>query len=368
MKKILHFKRIWLTALAPAAFVLTLVAESNPDFAEWYANTVYPVLSHSLNFITSFAPFSIMEAFIVLSITGAVIYMIFYIVKIIRNQNCRGRNIFLFVINTICIVSVFYFAFVISCGINYYRYPFAQTCGLEVKPSSKAELTGLCKELAEKANTLRNGVQTDQNSVMRLNERSIYDTARQAQAAFDSISGEYPLLRAGYGPPKPVFFSRLMSYCDTTGIFFPFTFEANVNMDIPDYSIPVVMCHELSHLRGYMREDEANFIGYLACEKSGKADFQYSGVMLAYTYTSNALYGADSSAADKIYAELSDGVKRDLANNSAYWKQFEGPVADAADNVNNSYLKANKQEDGVKSYGRMVDLLLAEYRTKKEAR
>ena len=29
--------------------------------------------------------------------------------------------------------------------------------------------------------------------------------------------------------------------------------------------------------------------------------------------------------------------------------------------VNDVYLKANDQEDGMKSYGRMVDLLLAEY-------
>ncbi|HPE16562.1 MAG TPA: DUF3810 family protein, partial [Oscillospiraceae bacterium] len=32
------------------------------------------------------------------------------------------------------------------------------------------------------------------------------------------------------------------------------------------------------------------------------------------------------------------------------------------DRMNDAYLKANAQRDGVKSYGRMVDLLLAEYR------
>ena len=367
MKKMMRFRRIWLTALAPVAFLLTLAAENSPDFAEWYANTVYPVLSHSINWITSLAPFSIMELLIAALAAGAVIYMVFYIAKIIHHRESRRKNLFLFAVNLICIASALYFVFVISCGINYYRYPFAQTCGLNVKPSSKAELTGLCSELAEKANTLRNQVQTGKNGVMRLNGENIYTTAKEAQASFDLISRDYPLLRAGYGQPKPVFSSRLMSYCDITGIFFPFTFEANVNVDIPKYSIPSTMCHELSHLRGYMREDEANFIGYLACEKSGSADFRYSGVMLAYIYASNALYGTDSDAANRIYVTLSDGVKRDLADNSAYWKQFEGPVAKAADQVNDSYLKANKQEDGVKSYGRMVDLLLAEYRTKKGA-
>ena len=59
---------------------------------------------------------------------------------------------------------------------------------------------------------------------------------------------------------------------------------------------------------------------------------------------------------------LSDGVQRDLAANNAYWDQFEGPIAQISSQVNDSYLKANQQEDGVKSYGKMVDLLLADYR------
>lgn len=33
-----------------------------------------------------------------------------------------------------------------------------------------------------------------------------------------------------------------------------------------------------------------------------------------------------------------------------------------SDRVNDAYLKANGQENGLRSYGRMVDLLLAYYR------
>ena len=40
----------------------------------------------------------------------------------------------------------------------------------------------------------------------------------------------------------------------------------------------------------------------------------------------------------------------------------DGKVAEVSNKVNDTYLKVNKQEDGVKSYGRMVDLLLAQYR------
>ncbi len=368
MKKILRLKRFYLLAFAPAALVLNFAAVRNPAFAEWYADTLYPGLSLGVNAATSLFPFSIAEFLVVLLLAGLFVYLIRSVIKIVKAKEGRANNVIKSLLNLICLASILYFLFMIDCGINYSRYPFAQTSGLEIKPSSKTELTALCGELAQNVNTLRKAVKTDDHSVMKLSEPTIYDTAKKAQLSYNKINADYPLLRAGYGAPKPVFGSRLMSYGNITGIFFPFTFEANINADIPDYSVPVTMCHELSHLRGYMREDEANFIGYLVCEKSTDTDFQYSGKMLAFIYVSNALFDADSDAANRIFATLSDGVRRDLADNSAYWKQFEGPVAQVSTSVNDSYLKANRQEDGVKSYGRMVDLLLAEARAKKEAR
>ena len=45
-----------------------------------------------------------------------------------------------------------------------------------------------------------------------------------------------------------------------------------------------------------------------------------------------------------------------------YWSRFDGIAAAASTQINDAYLKANRQDEGVKSYGRMVDLLLADYR------
>lgn len=365
LKSLFRLKRLWLLLLAPAAFFLNLSASSNSDFAEWYAVTIYPILSRGVNRVTSLFPFSLAEILVFLLILGIILYFIRYAKKIIRSKEMRLHIAVKGFLNLLCIAAAIYFVYILSCGINYSRYTFSQTCGLEVKLSSKEELIGLCNELAGKVNNLRKKVQTDNKSVMKLSANQ-YDTAKQARAAFDEIGEKYPLLQPGYGPPKPLVCSRLLSYCDITGIFFPFTFEANINADVPHYSIPMTMCHELSHLRGFMREDEANFIGYLVCKNSNNLDFQYSGYMGAFIYASNALYSTDSSAAKQIYAKLSDGVLTDLADNSAYWEQFEGPVAQVSSTINDTYLKANKQEDGVKSYGRMVDLLLAEYRAEQQ--
>ena len=145
--------------------------------------------------------------------------------------------------------------------------------------------------------------------------------------------------------------------------------EANVNIDISPYSIGSTMCHELAHLRGFMREDEANYIAYRACMASDCIDLQYSGTMLALIHTGNALYRQNADTYFELYrAHVSAAVSADLIANNEYWDQFEKPVVgdttvgEIADKVNDAYLKANAQEDGTKSYGRVVDLLLAEYK------
>jgi hypothetical protein len=84
--------------------------------------------------------------------------------------------------------------------------------------------------------------------------------------------------------------------------------------------------------------------------------------MLALTYSMNALYMEDYDAFESLYHKYSGDVYKDIKYKTNYWKQFETKVAEISTKVNDTYLKANNQDDGVRSYGRMVDLLLAEQR------
>ena len=51
----------------------------------------------------------------------------------------------------------------------------------------------------------------------------------------------------------------------------------------------------------------------------------------------------------------------DLKNNRDFWDKYEGKIDDISNEINNTYLKANGVSEGVKSYGKMVDLLLTYY-------
>lgn len=132
------------------------------------------------------------------------------------------------------------------------------------------------------------------------------------------------------------------------------------------YNIPFTECHELSHLRGFMQEQEANFIAFLACEHAERIDFQYSGYLMAWIYSTNALYRADHEVWQEVRSGLDQSVEPDLEANSRFWDSYEGKVSEVANQINDTYLKVNGQSDGVKSYDRMVDLLVSYRKTEQE--
>ncbi|NLB61175.1 MAG: DUF3810 domain-containing protein, partial [Clostridiales bacterium] len=143
--------------------------------------------------------------------------------------------------------------------------------------------------------------------------------------------------------------------------FIPYTAEANVNTDQPALLIPSSAAHENAHFLGIARENEANFAAYLACIYSPDINVKYSGTMLALINAGNKLHSVDSEKYAELYYSYSEEMRKDLADYSDYWKAYEGKVKEVSQKANDNYLKHNDQQDGVMSYGRVVDLLLAYY-------
>jgi len=352
-------RRIFVLTLLPISLVLTLIAKYGTGFAEFYALNIYPLFAGAISFFTSKVRFSLTEFIVGALIVAITVYSLSVIIRSALEKNLR--HIKGFILNIAVAASIMYFLFVLFCGTNYYRNEFTYYSGLKIRESSTEELVRLCEILIADANEARASLNTGSGGTAELFDEDYYETAVRAKNSFDGAAEKYQVLQGRYPAPKPVLFSDIMSYMGISGVFFPYTFEANVNAHVPPYQLPSVMLHELVHLRGFMREDEANFISYLACINSGFRDFEYSGTMLALTYSMNALYGEDYEEFARLYGTYSDDVRSDLKYSSDYWKRFEGMTAEISNKVNDTYLKFNNQDDGVKSYGRMVDLLLAYY-------
>lgn len=356
-------KRIAVLLSGPSALILNFLSNANPSLIDKvYTKGIYLIFSRIIGFITSLVPFSLAEFIIYYGgAVAALTYIVFLIKKLAKT---RKKRLFLLkkaAVSIASVLSIWYFLFIITSGFNYNNISFAEQSGWDIAPSSAEELYLVCYDLAEKANEYRELVNEDENGMVLAQD--VWATAKEAPTLFSALEKDYPML-GGWAPrAKPVMASIGMSHLNITGIFIPFTYECNVNTDIPDYWIPATMLHETAHYKGFMREEEANFLAYFASIHSDNYDFKYSGVMTALSHALNKLYSADSEKYFEVTAMLSDKVQLDREINYNYWKSFEGIVADTSSAVNDVYLRANNQVSGVKSYGEMADLLLAYYRT-----
>ncbi len=363
-RQLLRLKRNFFLLLLPISFLLLQFAKRSSYFTEnVLVKFFYHPWSLFLSTITGIFPFSLAEIIIIVGPLLLAILLIRFLIHSIKAKEDRYIVVGKGILNIFCGVSIVLTLYTLGCGINYYRYPFSYYSGLTILESSEDELYELCVSLALRANELR-------NSIPAVDESGVYDSTMskkelmlETKRAYQQISKDYPILSGRYPAAKPILCSRVMSRMELTGIFIPFTMEANVNVDIPDYSIASTVCHELAHLRGFMREDEANYIAYLVCTSSDNVELKYSGVMQALIVAGNELYDKNKERYREVRKLYNEGVYADLADNSAYWSEFENTaISNTVTMMNDTYLKANSQEDGVQSYGRMVDLLLAEYR------
>lgn len=364
--KLIKLKRLWLLLLFPLALLLLKFAKRSEFFAEEiFAKGIFHVYSQVFSFVTGLFPFSLAEIGILLGIVLIPMLLIWRIVCYVKG---KGRRFFLIAadfLSLLCIGAMVYFMLVLGCSVNYYRKPVAEYLGLQIRDSSVEELAALHAELSERTGAVRKQLTSEDSEGVYLLTVSKRELAKLCDESFNVLAEEYRVFHGVYPKPKRILFSAVMSKTELTGVYVPFTMEANVNVDVPDYSIASTMCHELAHLRGFIREDEANYISYLACMASGNPELQYSGLMEALILSGNALYGKNPDLYYEIRATYDEGVNRDLAANSAYWAQFhDTKISNTTEKLNDTYLKANNQTDGVQSYGRMVDLLLAEYRKK----
>ena len=333
--------------------LLMILAARTANFAEWYSEHIYPIAVESIDRVCGMIPFSVSEIGIYILILALLITLIRMIVKSVHSHTLQALPGWLS--GVLLAVGILAFLYTACCGINYHRKSFSEEEGIVTYEYSADELKEICIWLTEEINVRADDVGRDENGILEL-EASEREGGIEAM---QSLAEEFPVLEGYYPQPKALIISEILSYQGLTGIYLPFTVEANYNGDMPAYDKPFTVCHELSHLRGFMEEQEANFIAFLACISSERADFQYSGYLSGWVYCMNALYRADYESWQAVRGLLDEAAEPDLTANNEFWDRYEGTISETAERINDTYLKANGQADGVKSYNRMVDLIVA---------
>lgn len=355
-------KTTWIAAAAflAAALLIRFLSRGVPGFADAFCRYTGPAMLYTLGWFFGLFPFSVAE---ILLYAAAPVLLGTLICRLVLEgkRGRRKRKAFLRWFSRLCLLSaVLFILFELGEDSPFYRTPFSEANGIGKGAYTTEELAETAALLAERVNEAAGRVARDADGFMVCNP----DVEARCRDAIGELGEKYPQL-SGFSPkPKPVLLSEIMSRAHFTGIFTAFTMEANYNRDMTAYNIPAACCHELGHAKGVLMENEANFVGYLACISSEDPDLYYSGAMMGWIYVGNELYKRDKKAWQAIASTLDERADADLEANTAFWKFRESRVSETAEKLNDTYLKGRGQTDGVQTYDQVVDLIVSYEKTR----
>ncbi|MEZ4937691.1 MAG: DUF3810 family protein [Crocinitomicaceae bacterium] len=265
--------------------VLHFVLSVYPNFVEaYYSNGFFIGVRYFFDFTIGMIPFSLFY-FLLMFVLGNVIYRIFmwirlvFLVRVIPLK----LKLKLLIITILSMASKIVIAFSFLWGFNYHRIPIEDKLGINVTEHTEPEILTEFHRNRKKAIALRMQIKFTKSNV---------PTLRDIPENLDEIvkdNLEEVLREFGYDPVgnpamrfiKP--FGFLSSF-GISGYYNPFLGEANMDRGFRPLYIPFLYAHELAHAYGFADEGTANFLAYMACEKSSNLFVKYSGRLIYLQY------------------------------------------------------------------------------------
>ncbi len=375
-----HGAGAWILGILLAgAVIVNSLAWISPTFCDAYVRRIFPYLTAAYGHLTSLVPFSVGEWMLILAVAWlgvlagcSVIGIILCVARKIRKVSLRGTGyskwLFRFWKTTLWIAVIVFWVMTLGCVIQYHCTPLERSLPGYGKEYNLDDLTALRDYAVEQCNTLAEAVPRDANGDIAY-EGGEAAMGQEAGRSMEQLGEEFPQLAGFQVRPKPLYFSDFVSQQSMQGYYFPFSMEANYNELMQTGHKPSTMCHELAHTHGYIYEDEANLLGFLACVQSDDVVFQYSGWLDVLNYINNDFYRAVDRETYDSHVAISKQVWEDneFLSEEARRKMEESAVFDtetvkeAASTYVDQTLKVNGVHDGKVSYRRVVGLILAYY-------
>lgn len=351
--------------------LLNVIAWNSIAFCDAYIAYVFPIWVNTYGRFMNLFPFSVGEIMLYLA---AVLVVVFFVVILVygcmkllkKRENRFLRGYMKFVAWTVLIVCLI---MTLNCSILYHASTFSEKYfGKDPGEYTIEDLISVRNYVVERCENLADQMKRDDSGRIVYTGNIRQDAVESMQKlgeTYDQLDGYYPY-------PKPLATSDFFSQQYMCGYYFPFSMEANYNDVMYIMNLHATMCHELAHLRGYIYEDEANFISYLACIGSDDPMVQYSGYLSVLNYLDNDFYKAVGR--DWEQYSLQPAISQQVRDDNMFltpeeWDRIESKamietetVDEVSDVLTDTVLKANGVSDGMISYNRVVRLLLQYYK------
>lgn len=333
------------------SLIIFLISAFSVRFADIYSYFVSSNIRYILSLITGFFPVSAAELVLYTLPLFTIVIILLIVRKTVRFASVVS-------VGALVIASLA-FVFVNSFGICYFCSPLDKRLDIERKSIDREELYNCSVIVENKLNSLLDNIEflDDGSTAIPYNWS---ETDKRIDSGFDALRKDYPFISDSDSVAKKIIASKYMTYTHISGIYMPFTGEANVNTNYPDYVVAFSMAHEKAHQRGIANEDEANFAAFLALINSDDSYLQYAGYLSMYEYFLDSMYKYDKEMYYHMLKNADTRVLGELYAYSLFFDEYrDSKASDVADTVNDTYIKAMGDSKGVDSYGLVVELFSA---------
>jgi hypothetical protein len=324
---------------AIAAALAAAVAPLPPEVVERvYSHGLYPRLQPVISSISGASPIALLDP------AAAVLLAIGIVVCVRRYRAFGWRSAVSRTLMTgLVTAAIIYLWFLLFWGFNYRRVPLERKLAYDPSQITREQGLQLGRTAVDRANAL-----VQEAKATPLDRESLLAALRRVQAHLR----ETPLIAAP--DPKRSLLALYFRKAAIDGMTDPFFLEIVVNPDVLPSERPFVLAHEWAHLAGFADESEANFIAWLTCLRAAR-DAQYSGWLAAYQHIASGLPLPDRRA---LAQALSPAVRADLDAERERFNRSSPAVRNAARGAYDTYLRANRIEEGIANYNAVVRLML----------
>lgn len=343
-------KKILIAVSIIPAFLIIKLLSQFPEFVEtYYSKALYPIVSKLFRYTLGWLPFSFGDFIYVF----AIIYIIRWL---IINRKRMYKDVKNWIIDVFAALSIIYIAFHLFWAINYYRLPLHKNLNLKADYTTE-ELINVTKNLIQKSNFIH--LEIAKNDTIKIefpySKSKVIELVPQGYSALQKT---FPHLEYNGESIKKSLLSMPLTYMGFSGYLNPLTNEAQVNSYIPVFKIPTTASHEVAHQLGYAAENEANFIGFLAATHNKDVYFKYSGFTFGLRHCLHEIYRRSPEQYETLVKTINPGILKNYQEVREFWDGHKNPIEPLFQNTYNTFLVANNQKGGMKSYSYVVALLV----------
>lgn len=336
------------------AIILAAIAKTIgffPYFIEhYYTPYCYQPLAKLLRILFGWIPFSVGDVLYV-AISLYLIFNIFVFGKKLWKKTITRESLKKATLRNITLLLFVYSIFSLVWGVQYNRLGIAYQLKMENNKITKDQLKQLFEQYVTNINLVADSIKNETLFTFPKVQDDVL-------TAYQNLSFKNSLIQYKRQSIKYCVFGKGLSYMGLQGYYNPFTGEAQINNDIPAFLLPNVVLHEMAHQIGYAKEDEANFVGYLAAMQSTNPYIKYSYYMDVLMYAASELKGLDSVYHKQTMQQLHPKVKAHFAAFIAYRKAHTSIMEDISTWFYNHYLQINDSSKGIYSYNEVLRLLV----------